>query len=108
MNEYIPLITAIAILGIITLLFFVNEFFRKYKVVKKMNPRKRKVYPKPRKLTDYELEEIITNAKLAQKHFRAQQSEKHFYDDKRALLAFSKWYDEKHKNVIKSWQSIAK
>ena len=38
----IPLITAITMLGIITLLFFVNEFFRKYKVVKKRNPRKRK------------------------------------------------------------------
>lgn len=31
----IPLITAITILGIITLLFFVNEFFRKYKIIKK-------------------------------------------------------------------------
>ena len=38
----IPLITAITILGIITLLFFVNEFFRKYKVVKKRKPSKRK------------------------------------------------------------------
>ena len=38
----IPLLTAITILGIITLLFFVNEFFRKYKVVKKRNPRKMK------------------------------------------------------------------
>lgn len=38
----IPLITAITMLGIITLLFFVNEFFRKYKVVKKWKQRKRK------------------------------------------------------------------
>ena len=37
-----PLIAAITILGIITLLFFVNEFFRKYKVVKKRKSRKRK------------------------------------------------------------------
>ena len=41
-NSTIPLITAITILGIITLLFFVNEFFRKYKIVKKRKPRKRK------------------------------------------------------------------
>ena len=40
-NSLIPLITAITILGIITLLFFVNEFFRKYKVVKKIKPWKR-------------------------------------------------------------------
>jgi len=41
-NSTIPLITAITILGIITLLFFVNEFFRKYKIVKKQKSRKRK------------------------------------------------------------------
>ena len=39
-NSTIPLLTAITILGIITLLFFVNEFFRKYKIVKKQKPRK--------------------------------------------------------------------
>lgn len=38
-NSTIPLLTAITILGIITLLFFVNEFFRKYKVVKKQKSR---------------------------------------------------------------------
>ena len=38
----IPLLTAITILGIMTLLFFINEFFRKYKIVKKRKPRKRK------------------------------------------------------------------
>ena len=38
----IPLLTAITILGIMTLLFFINEFFRKYKVVKKRKTRKRK------------------------------------------------------------------
>ena len=37
-----PLITAITILCVITLLFFVNEFFRKYKIVKKQKTRKRK------------------------------------------------------------------
>ena len=37
-----PLITAITILCVITLLFFVNEFFRKYKIVKKCKPSKRK------------------------------------------------------------------
>ena len=41
-ESIIPLLTAITILGIITLLFFVNNFFRKYKIVKKCNPRKRK------------------------------------------------------------------
>ena len=41
-NSTVPLITAITILGIITLLFFVNEFFRKYKIAKKRKPRKRK------------------------------------------------------------------
>ena len=38
----IPLIAAITILCVITLIFFVNEFFRKYKVVKKRKPRKMK------------------------------------------------------------------
>ena len=41
-NSTIPLITAITMLGIITLLFFINEFFRKYKIVKKRKSRKRK------------------------------------------------------------------
>ena len=41
-NSTVPLIAAITILGIIALLFFVNEFFRKYKIVKKRKPRKRK------------------------------------------------------------------
>ena len=41
-NSTIPLITAITMLCIITLLFFVNDFFRKYKIVKKRKPRKRK------------------------------------------------------------------
>ena len=41
-NSTIPLITAITILGIMTLIFFINEFFRKYKIVKKRKPRKRK------------------------------------------------------------------
>lgn len=41
-ESIIPLLTSTMILGIITLLFFVNEFFRKYKIVKKRKPRKRK------------------------------------------------------------------
>lgn len=41
-NSATPLITAITMLCIITLLFFINEFFRKYKIVKKRKPRKRK------------------------------------------------------------------
>ena len=42
-ESIIPLITAITMLGIIALLFFVNEFFRKYKIVKKRKPSKRKL-----------------------------------------------------------------
>ena len=41
-ESIIPLIIAITIVGIMTLLFFINEFFRKYKIVKKRKPRKRK------------------------------------------------------------------
>jgi len=41
-ESIITLLTSTMILGIITLLFFVNEFFRKYKIVKKRKPRKRK------------------------------------------------------------------
>lgn len=37
-----PLLVAITILGTITLSFFVNEFFRKYKIVRKLKPSKRK------------------------------------------------------------------
>ena len=70
----IPLITAITILGIIALLFFVNDFFRKYKIVKKRKQRKRKSYLKPRKLTNEELKEIIINAVNAQKYFIEQQN----------------------------------
>ena len=77
-NSTIPLLTAITILGIIMLLFFINEFFRKYKVVKKRKPRKRKVYKTPRKLTTEELNEIIFNARKAQKYFRYQEFEAKF------------------------------
>lgn len=65
----LPLITVITILGIITLLFFVNDFFRKYKIVKKKKPRKRKTYPKPIKLTNEELNDIIFNDKKSSKIF---------------------------------------
>lgn len=47
----IPLITAITTLGVITLLFFVNEFFRKYKIVKKRKPRNRKQVQKFKPIT---------------------------------------------------------
>ena len=81
----IPLLTAITILGIITLLFFVNEFFRKYKVVKKRKLRRRKRFQK--------LQPAIQDVENAINLH---------------LKQWEKEYDEKHKNIIVSWQEIAK
>ena len=84
-NSTVPLITAITILGIITLLFFVNEFFRRYKVVKKRKLRRRRRVQKLQP-TIQDVENAI-NLQLKQ---------------------WEKEYDEKHKNIITSWKEIAK
>ena len=58
----IPLLTAITILGIITLLFFVNEFFRKYMIVKKLKPRKQR--PSQKLCTDTSVSEDAKNVAI--------------------------------------------
>jgi len=97
-DSTIPLITAITVLGIITLLFFVNEFFRKYKIVKKRNRRKRK---RTRKIapTIKDVENAI-NLQLKQwkevydeNHLKM--SDKQFYEYERGQIAFSKWYKDR-------------
>lgn len=97
-ESIIPLLTAITILGIITLLFFVNEFFRKYKVVKKRKPRRRKRVQKLQP-TIQDVENAI-NLQLKQweeaydkNHLKM--SDKQFYEYERGQIAFSKWYREK-------------
>ena len=97
-NSAIPLITAITILGIMTLLFFINEFFRKYKIVKKRKPRKRKRIQKIQP-TIQDVENAI-NLQFKQweevydKNY-LKMSDKQFYEYERGQIAFSKWYKEK-------------
>ena len=97
-ESIIPLIIAITILGIMTLLFFINEFFRKYKIVKKIKPRKRKRVKKMQP-TIKDVENAI-NLQFKQweevydKNY-LKMSDKQFYEYERGQIAFSKWYKEK-------------
>ena len=97
-NSTIPILTAITMLGIITLLFFVNEFFRKYKIVKKRKPRKRKRVQKL-KPTIQDVENAINlQFKQWQEDYNKDHllmSDKQFYKYERGQIAFSKWYKDK-------------